>query len=225
MDLILFDLDGTLYSSRNILPKAYEDGITEFNQTTDSSTVQVPSDKEIFDQVGKPVEEIYGTLFPELDFSAVERLRRAIVSNLLRLIREKEGRLYEGIPEVLDQLRTNRLMGLVTNAETPYMKAVLESHNLDRYFEICLCYDDAPNGKKSELVRMVLNKFDTIPQRTLLFGDRSSDLNAARTNETQFVGCEYGYGKPDGFNSVRSIGHPQEIPLVVSDQVPGMDVN
>lgn len=198
MSLLLFDLDGTLYSSRGILPDAYRLGINQFNEEFDPD-VDVPSDEAIFDQVGKPAPEIYRNLFPDLDDRETSALQDRIFSALLERIKRKDGELYDGVREVLDRLADSFDLGLVTNAQTAYMEAALKAHDLDQYFGKTLCHDDAPEGRKSELVAEMLEFFDGRPETTRMIGDRQSDYEAANKHDVPFIHCTYGYGSDDSF--------------------------
>jgi phosphoglycolate phosphatase len=218
VNLILFDLDGTLYSSRSILPDAYRAGIESFNEAFDRD-VEVPANGMIFDQVGDPVDEIYENLFPELSPTDRNRLQQKIFSELLQRIRQAEGELYDGTRRVLSKLSRSYHLGLVTNAQTEYMKNVLQTHALDRFFERTLCNDDAPNGTKSEIVGQQLKYFRVAGEEALMVGDRSSDRRAARKNGLTFVGCQFGYGSSDLFEQAPDIDSLPEL----LDQIPGQD--
>lgn len=196
MALLLFDLDGTLYSSRGILPDAYREGIKTYNRDFNAS-LEVPSDSAIFNQVGKPAPEIYENLFPQLDSSQSAQLQERIFSALLERIQSGNGRLYPGVESVLERLSEDYRLGLVTNAQTRYMESVLKTHGLDDYFQERLCHDDAPNGRKSELVKMSLERFRKPPQKSRMIGDRQSDYRAASRNNVSFIHCVYGYGNPE----------------------------
>lgn len=205
MNLILFDLDGTLYSSREILPTAYQQGIKVFNESQDRHEVDVPTEEQIFNQVGKPVDEIYANLFPGVDEDLRSDLQRSIFSTLLEKIQNRQGRLYEGVKDVLNRLNSKRKLCMITNAQQAYMEAVVDAHSLEPFFMAQLCNDDAPNGKKSQNVDALLNQFGASPSDTLLVGDRASDRKAAEKHDVQFVGCEYGYGRKELFSDTNSI--------------------
>ncbi len=210
MNLILFDLDGTLYSSRDILPDAYRTGIEVFNQKQNQS-VEVPGDDAIFNQVGKPPDDIYENLFPELSVEDRPVLQQEIFTDLLRRIQDGEGTLYEGTRDVLAELSKSRSIGLVTNAQTKYMKNVLSTHDLKDFFGLTLCNDDAPNGRKEEIVAQQLEHFEVPKSRTVLVGDRISDRRAAETHDIEFIGCRFGYGSPDVFKNVPSLNALPEL--------------
>lgn len=216
MKLILFDLDGTLYSSKTILPTSYREGIEEFNQNN-SPSVNIPDDETIFDQVGKPADQIYEDLWPELNDAQRIKLQQSIFSNLLKLIQDKKGNLYEGVRTILDQLYPDHTLTVVTNAQTRYMNAVLENHNLTQFFDSYLCNDDAPTGKKSELVAEQLENFSLKPEESLLVGDRESDRNAARQHGLTFVGCTYGYGNEGLFQDEATLQKFEDLPDIIRE--------
>lgn len=198
MELLLFDLDGTLYSSRGILPSAYRQGIEEFNRNFEAD-VEVPSDAEIFNQVGKPAPQIYENLFPALDANEASELQQRIFGALLERIKNREGELYDGVRSGLAQLAKRHPLALVTNAQTAYMEAVLETHDLRQFFGKTLCHDNAPNGRKAELVEMTLGDFEVSGSEGCMIGDRTSDYEAARAHQVPFIHCAYGYGSSDSF--------------------------
>lgn len=195
MKLVLFDLDGTLYDARDILPPAYRRGIRALNESTGQS-LDVPGESTILDQVGTPADEIFDNLFPELPPDHRALLQREIVSALQAFIRNREGRLMEATHEVLGELNQRTTLALVTNARPSYMNAVVQTHDLGSYFACTYCVEDAPDREKSTLVERVLREQDQTPGKALMVGDRTSDREAARAHGVRFLGCEYGYGKP-----------------------------
>ena len=50
------------------------------------------------------------------------------------------------------------------------------------------------NNKKYSLEELLLREK---PELAVMVGDRSYDKEAARYNQIPFVGCKYGYGKPE----------------------------
>ncbi len=219
MKLVLFDLDGTLYTPREILPEAYAEGVRQFNQRHEAP-VTVPGESEIFSQVGNPVETTYRNLFPDVSGGERQDLRRLIFSSLLEKIENGEGALFEGVKEVLETLRKDSTLAIVTNAQTRYMNSVVETHDLQPYFRSWLCNDDAPSGKKSELVKVHLERFKVPPEDAVLVGDRESDRRAAATHNVWFVGTRYGYGNASFPTSVETIESITDLPNKISDLRP-----
>lgn len=199
LKLILFDLDGTLYHSTPLLHEAYSRAVERYRKRT-GHDLHPPDEEEIFSRVGKPVDEFYPRLFPDLGGSELEELKGMILEEQVDSISGGKGILTAGAHEVLRVLRSAFRMGLVTNARRPYMETVLETHELADYFERARCIGDVEGNKKSILVRGMLEAFGTAPERTLLIGDRASDCRAARDTGSRFIGCHFGFGEADEFD-------------------------
>lgn len=197
-ELVLFDLDGTLYRSTSILPEAYREGIGQFVEESNKE-LEVPDEDAILAEVGNPAQEIYRNLFPSLSPEEQETLGLKVLHGLADLIRDGGGQLIEGVPEVLEQLKKRFRMGLVTNARVAYMEAVVETYNLEQYFERLRCIEMVDSNEKATLVRGMLDYFDTDPTRTVVIGDRKSDYDAAMETGTRFIGCRFGYSPEKEF--------------------------
>lgn len=196
--LVLFDLDGTLYRSTSILPTAYQDGIKRFNDEYGRS-IAVPDEEAILAEVGNPAEQIYRNLFPELESEHQSTLSQLVLDRLAELIRDGGGELIEGVPEVLGDLSGRYDMGLVTNARVKYMDAVVETHNLEQYFDNLKCIGMVESDQKVTLVNDMLEYFGRPAEGTVMIGDRRSDYDAATGAGTRFIGCQFGYSPEKEF--------------------------
>ncbi len=211
VEVIFFDLDGTLFLSTPILHKAYRQGVEEYNRM-EKLDLPVPGEPEVLDQVGNPVSEIYSNLFPGVPFGKLQGLGRVILERLVGEISKKRGRLINGVRELLEDLHQNYPLAIITNAQRVYMEAVLNTYGLEKYFEKMLCIEDVESEKKASLIKNALNYFNIDPPQALMVGDRSSDLEAARTCKTEFVGCSFGHGKEEEFDGELTINHLNQLP-------------
>lgn len=210
LELVLFDLDGTLYRTTELLPVAYRRGIERF-QTESEEDVTVPEQEAITEQVGNPVDEIYANLFPDLSEEGAHDLSVAILDELTDMIRDEQGHLIDGVPEVLDRLHGTVPLGIVTNARRPYLEAVAETYDLDEWFDRMMCLTDVNGQRKAIMVESQLDYFDTSDDRSLLVGDRSSDEEAASETRLDFVGCNFGYGEADEFSTDQVVQEFREL--------------
>lgn len=222
INLLLFDLDGTLYLSTSILPKAYREGVRRYNQEH-GTDVNVPEESNILEQVGNPADEIYRTLFPSLADADCQKLSVHILDRLVELIREDGGQLVEDVPELLSLFRSHFDLGLVTNARVKYMDAVLETYDLARFFDRLRCIGMVDSEEKAVLVQGMLDYFDVDPSETVMIGDRKSDYVASTETGTHFIGCDFGYASggefPSGTDVVDTLGELTQHPLLVGRTV------
>ncbi|RMH56607.1 MAG: HAD family hydrolase [Candidatus Hydrogenedentota bacterium] len=185
---VLFDLDGTLFSSENLLEPAYRDGIEEFG-TESGETYRCPTRAEILREVGRPANEIMKHFFGELPEARRAELGRRILRHICRRIRNREGDLFSGVPEMLKRLRgEGRRLYLVSNCRRSYLDAVLDTYDLRSFFEEMACNEEYPDLGKNGLVKSFSSAGEAV-----LVGDRSSDGEAAREAGIFWIGCAYGY--------------------------------
>lgn len=191
---ILWDIDGTLFSSENILASTYRKAFLDFQKNT-KQKIAIPSLPQILNEIGKPVKEIFKNLTPGLKTKEQEKLSLAVLAELVRLISLGGGSYYAGMPSTLSRLhKRGYLFFSASNGRYPYIEAILRASECVHYFpEIeFINYKNIKN--KSELVAHILKKRKLQAQEALLVGDRQSDRDAACDNGLAFVACTYGHG-------------------------------
>ncbi|MFP4687486.1 MAG: HAD family hydrolase [bacterium] len=211
VDAIFFDLDGTLFLSTPILHEAYRLGVEEYNKFKNLS-LPVPREADVLAQVGNPVSDIYSNLFPGVKLADLGGLGRMIVKRLTAEIKKERGEVIEGVFKLLEKLKESYRLAIITNAQRVYLEAVAETYDLERFFEIMLCIEDVEAEQKAALIEKALNYFDLPAGRVLMVGDRSSDLEAAKSCGTKFIGCLYGHGNRSEFSEERTITHLNQLP-------------
>ena len=64
--VIAFDVDGTLFSSEDIIHETYIESIQNFIDASGKKVI-IPTKEKIIEQVGLPVKQIFKNLLPELE--------------------------------------------------------------------------------------------------------------------------------------------------------------
>jgi phosphoglycolate phosphatase len=193
MRLICFDLDGVLYSSEPFLGEAYREAIALVNERRPGSFARVPPTREILDHVGWPVSVILERLFPAVDEEAVRLLYGVTLEVICRRVEGGEGILYPDVPATLHCLRNEgHRLAVASNGRAPYVESVLRTYALADLFVPRVTADEV--GDKAAVLRTYLERLAVSPARTVMVGDRSSDVEAARAVGCRFVGCDYGHG-------------------------------
>jgi phosphoglycolate phosphatase-like HAD superfamily hydrolase len=194
--LVAFDLDGVLYSAEPFLGEAYREAIAKVNRRRPGAFPRVPSTTEIIAHVGWPVPVILARLFPSVDEDAIGLIYAETLDVICAHVRRLEGRVFPAVAETLGQLRdAGCLLAVASNGRRRYVEAVLETHGLAPYFVPLLSVDgeDAPSSK-ADLLRGYMERHETPVVRTVMVGDRESDVEAAAAVRCRFVGCDYGHG-------------------------------
>lgn len=190
--LICFDLDGVLYSAEPFLGEAYRETIALVNERRPGSFERVPSTREILDHVGWPVPVMLQRLFPHVDQEAVALLRSLVLDVISRRVAAGEGRLYPQVAEVLRALRSQYVLAIASNGRSRYVETVLATYGLADLFVPRV--DAERMGDKAAVLRHYLRELGATRERTVMIGDRTSDVEAAREVGCPFVGCDYGHG-------------------------------
>ncbi|MBI3782602.1 MAG: HAD family hydrolase [Deltaproteobacteria bacterium] len=196
--VVAFDLDGVLYTSEPFLGETYREAIAAVNALRPASFPRVPTTREILDHVGWPLSTILGRLFPDVDPVAVRLLYDESLRVICRQVEEGLGLLF---PEVRPTLRCLAARGLhltiASNGRRAYIEAVLSTYDLRGFFAPLLTVDGGDVADKAGLLRCYLRQYAIGPEAMVMVGDRSSDVEAARSVGCAFVGCDYGHGYRD----------------------------
>ena len=193
--LIAFDLDGVLYSSEPFLGEAYREAIANVNARRPHSFPRVPGTREILDHVGWPVTVILARLFPDIDATAVDLLYAETLEVICARVARGEGILFPGVAETLADLRrSGLLLAVASNGRQRYIATVLSTYGIGPHFLELITVENGPIENKAGVLRSYLQQHRLGPERVVMVGDRSSDVEAAATVGCHFIGCDYGHG-------------------------------
>jgi phosphoglycolate phosphatase len=214
--MIAFDLDGVIYSSEPFIAESYRESIARVNEQRPGSFARVPSTREILDHVGWPVAVILERLFPSVERAAVDLLFATTLDVICDYVRHKQGHIYPGIAPALRELvARGYTLTIASNGRRPYIEAVLATYELTTFFAPIVSADEV--GDKAAVLRAYLQRHVVPAAHTIMIGDRSSDVEAARAVGTQFIGCDYGHGYRNEIEGAGPIvGHFDELPDVVA---------
>jgi phosphoglycolate phosphatase-like HAD superfamily hydrolase len=215
--VVVFDMDGTLANNEAMTVRAAEDGLRAYYASRGEDPV-IPSPETIRSLVGLPALEYFAGLVPPGLREDAEAVMASVQGKEEERLRAGEGRLFDGVPEVIEALRERGdRLGLVSNCMRPYLEANLE-HVLRRdWFAVALCLEDHPT--KIENVRRALGLLGG--GAGVMVGDRGSDLEAGRAAGLRTVGCLYGFGRREDLVSAdRTIESIRDLVAVLPEILP-----
>lgn len=186
-DLLIFDLDGTLYDTQSSFVPTMHAVYTEYEMPH-------PSDAAILGFVGETFSVFLDWLMDQGFPGDRGALANRIAEIELASIRER-GRLFPGVRETLERLRDRGYsIALCTNGDRRYANVVLSACGILPLFDE-LQTNDGDGPTKVDLVRQLLQR---VPhKRAFVIGDRYHDMEAGRANSCTVVAAAYGFGKPD----------------------------
>ncbi len=193
--LVLFDLDGTLTDSA--------DGIVaSFRHALESIGATVPDGDLTGRIVGPPMHHTLTSMgLGERADEAIAAYRADYTSRGWSM-----NRLFDGIPDLLEDLRRVGVrLAVATSKAQPTAQRILAHFGLDEYFEVIAgASPDGTRAAKAEVVAYALAQLGPLPERVLMVGDRSHDVEGAAAHgiDTVVVGWGYGAGDFDGPDAV-----------------------
>lgn len=205
--MLLFDLDGTLWDSSAEV--AYT-----WNQVLQKRLpgCRLLTARDIQSVMGKTMNEIADTLFPDLDPEKRTPVFDECQDYENEYLSIHGATLMNGVRETLDELKdAGYKMAVVSNCQKGYIPAFLQSMKMSDHF----CdYEEwgRTSLPKSDNIRLVMkrNGFN----KGIYIGDTGKDGDSARAAGTLFIHAAYGYGTDSAPDAV--IHDFSELPEAVS---------
>lgn len=201
---VIFDLDGTLWDAAETIAPAW-------NAYLEGRGIQLrmsPDDCRAC--CGKTLPEIAAMLFP----AAEPAWREAVIegccdAECVPLAREG-GRLYPGLEAVLEELRRDYFLAVVSNCGLGYIEAFFSGNRTGRFFDD---YENAARTglSKGENIRLVMERNGI--ERAVYVGDTEGDRQAALRAGVPFIHAAYGYGQVRGADFI--IHRITELPQIL----------
>ncbi len=103
--------------------------------------------------------------------------------------------IYSGVPEFLKHCQTlNIKMACVTNKPVKLAQGLLDALELSSYFQVVLGGDSLPERKPHPLPLLhCMQSLNTSASQSLMIGDSSNDVEAARRAGIDCIVVSYGY--------------------------------
>ena len=187
MKAILFDLDGTLWD-------ACEAMVAPWNRTLKEDFPQVRRTVTLEDiraMQGKNLAGCAQVTFPELPPHEGQAIVAAACAAEVAVLAETGGMLYDGLFAVLQELKKEYRLGIVSNCQCGYIEAFMAAHRTTDLFDGFTC-EGMTKKSKGENIRQLVETLGV--QEAIYVGDTAGDEQAARAAGLPFVHAAYGFG-------------------------------
>lgn len=188
IDSIIFDLDGTLWSSTRAISEAWGIMLKKHDEITKKEVTE----EELFGCMGLPMYDIAQRLFPDLP----QQVRNALMDELCVFendyLAERGGELFAGLRETLEQLKNDYKLYIVSNCQDGYIEAFLQAHHMQAFFEDTECWGRTRTSKgESNKLLIARNGL----KNPVYVGDTSGDYQSAVDAGIPFIYAAYGFGE------------------------------
>ncbi|MFP4456385.1 MAG: HAD family hydrolase [Clostridia bacterium] len=179
---IIFDLDGTLFSSGNVAIKA-------FRKVFEKLDLEAPPNKKLLSTLGYPIGEIWEFLIPE------DKEKRVLAKTLMEeieneMIKEGQGQLFSDVLDTLKALKSQgHTLMILSNCDKPYLDVISKRFKFEKYFAGLYCAGMFDKLTKSEILKQLLSG----DKNAVMVGDRFHDVQAGIDNDIKTIWCNYGY--------------------------------
>jgi phosphoglycolate phosphatase len=185
--LVVFDCDGTLVDSQHAILACMRDAFTAHG-------CAAPENAAIRGVIGLSLDEAVARLAAAGDPAekVVEAYRHAFFA--LRSRPDFHEPLFPGVATALEALDSaGCLLGIATGKARRGLLATLERHGLLNRFVTLQTADSNPGKPHPAMLLRAMAETGADPDRTVLVGDTSYDMEMARRAGARAVGVAWGY--------------------------------
>jgi phosphoglycolate phosphatase len=194
-DLIAFDWDGTLFDSTRIIVRCIQQAVSDVGGA-------VPSDRDAAYVIGMGLMDALAHAAPD-----VPRERYAELGASYRrhyMTHQDDLSLFDGVlPMLADLRRRQHLLAVATGKSRRGLDEVLQTVQLAGLFDGSRTADETAGKPDPRMLHELMREFGAAPERTLMIGDTTHDLQMALNAGCASVAVSYGAHAPDGFEALQ----------------------
>ncbi|MBF1800504.1 HAD-IA family hydrolase [Alloalcanivorax profundimaris] len=204
-DLVIFDWDGTVMDSTARIVECMHSAGRDLD-------LPVLDDDTVRGIIGLGLPEAIRTLYPDIDAPMLGRMRDRYAFHFVAA-EATPSRLYPHAEATLAALRDAGLrLAVATGKSRKGLDRVWGNAGLGHWFHASRCADESRSKPHPAMVEELLLELAVRPERALVVGDTSFDLEMARSAGVDRVGVSYGAHPVDRLMTFE--------PLAVIDALP-----
>jgi phosphoglycolate phosphatase len=200
-DLVVFDWDGTLFDSTALIARCIQSACADLG-------VPVPSDERASYVIGMGLAEALQYAAPDLPRERYRELGERYRHHYFA--RQHEIVFFDGTLAMLEALKKRgHLLGVATGKSRRGLNDALNTSMLRGLFDATRTADETASKPDPRMLVELMDEFRVVPERTVMVGDTTHDLQLARNAGTASIGVSYGAHDPnlfDGFGA-RHVAH------------------
>ena len=190
-DLIAFDWDGTLFDSTAIIVRSIQDAVRDVGG-------QVPTSEAAAWVIGMALPQALAHAAPDVPPEKYTELGNRYRYHYLQ--HQDDVSLFPGVLPLLEMLKgRGHLLTVATGKSRRGLDHVLGAVQLRGMFDGSRTADETAGKPHPLMLQELMAEFDVAPERTLMIGDTTHDLEMARAAGCASVGVGYGAHSTRGF--------------------------
>ncbi len=183
-DLIIFDWDGTLANSTQLIIDAICKGAIEVG-------LPMPSQEDASGIIGLGFREAIYELFGQIPDAQLADLTARYTFHYG--LGENDIPLFEGVRETIEDLVSKGIqLGVATGKGRRGLNRALNNSGIQQHFIATRCVDECHSKPHPQMILELMEEAGTEPDRTLMIGDTSFDLQMAQNANVARLGVTFG---------------------------------
>ncbi|MHC1681438.1 MAG: HAD family hydrolase [Clostridiaceae bacterium] len=202
MKNIIFDVDGTLWNTTEVVAKSWNKAISEVGGTEAKVTASI-----LQKEFGKPMDVIADNLFHDVD----KEKRFLILEQCCKyehdyILEHTDDLLYPDVKETIKKLSEKFGLYIVSNCQSGYIELFMEKAGIKEYIKDHECFGNTSKNKGENIKHLIeRNNLDDV----FYVGDTQGDYEATVFAGIPFIFAEYGFGNVESY--YMTIGNIKEL--------------
>ena len=194
-DLIAFDWDGTLFDSTAIIVQCIQQAVVDVGGA-------MPTERAASYVIGMGLMEALAHAAPDVPAERYAELGTQYRRHYLA--HQDDLSLFDGVLPMLAELRERQhWLAVATGKSRRGLDEALQSAQLAGVFNGSRTADETAGKPDPRMLFELMREFGTEPQRTLMIGDTTHDLQMAVNAGCPSVGVSYGAHEPREFHVLK----------------------
>lgn len=186
VEMILFDMDGTLWDTVNTTVKAVKIISEKYED------VKEISEEIVTKSMGLGFSDVAKNYMPYLEKDRREAVLKEIMAKNLEVVKNEGADIYPSVHEVIKELSKRYSIGIVTNNFTEYAELFVDTSGLKPYFTDYLGASSLGKSK-ADAITTILKKYNV--SKAVYVGDTKGDMESSKEAGVIFIHAKYGFDK------------------------------
>ena len=196
-DLIAFDWDGTLFDSTAIIARCIQAAVADVGGA-------VPSQQAASYVIGMGLMQALAHAAPDVPPEKYPQLGERYRHHYWA--HQHDISLFQGVLPMLADLKArHHWLTVATGKSRRGLDEALQAVELQGVFDGSRTADETAGKPSPLMLHELMREFGVEPERTLMIGDTTHDLQMAVNAGCASVGVSYGAHEPDAFHELRPL--------------------
>lgn len=196
-DLIAFDWDGTLFDSTAIITRCIQAAVADVGGT-------VPTDQAASYVIGMGLMQALAHAAPDVPQDKYPQLGERYKHHYFA--HQHDISLFDGVLPLLADLKArHHWLTVATGKSRRGLDEALQAVELKGVFDGSRTADETAGKPSPLMLHELMREFGVAPERTLMIGDTTHDLQMAVNAGCASVGVSYGAHEPDAFHTLQPL--------------------